>query len=74
MTTASAFIKARQDDYWNKIAQYNKRLHQLEQAEALAKKKHDQDNMRKDLGEQVNMNKTFQNNQKDSDRKLVEFM
>ena len=30
--------------------------------------------MRKDLGDQVNMNKTFQNNQKDSDRKLVEFM
>ena len=30
--------------------------------------------MRKDLGDQVNINKTCQNNQKDSDRKLVEFM
>ena len=41
MTNASAFIKARQDDYWNKIAQYNYKLHQLEQAEAAAKKKFD---------------------------------
>lgn len=28
------FIRARQDDYWNKIAQYNRKLYQLEKDEA----------------------------------------
>jgi len=31
---AMMYIKARQDDYWNKIAQYNRKLYQLEQEEA----------------------------------------
>ena len=35
-------IRARQDDYWNKIAVYNYRIHQLEQQEKLDKKKEDQ--------------------------------
>jgi len=35
------YIKARQDDYWNKIAQYNYKLFQLERDEAKQKKMYD---------------------------------
>ena len=49
----NVLIKARQDDYWNKIAQYNRKIHQLELKEAEEKKKRDQDNMRKLLLDQV---------------------
>lgn len=34
-------IKARQEDYWNKIAQYNQKIFQLEKQEAALKKKKD---------------------------------
>ena len=42
-------IKARQSDYWNKIALYNNRVHQLEQQEHLEKKRRDQRDMRDTL-------------------------
>jgi hypothetical protein len=38
---AMMYIKARQDDYWNKIAQYNKKLYQLEKDEQKQKKMFD---------------------------------
>lgn len=47
------FIKARQDDYWHKIAVYNYKIHQLEKQENLAKKQRDQANLRKLLKEQI---------------------
>jgi hypothetical protein len=34
-------MKARQDDYWNKIANYNRKLFEMEQEEAIQKKKKD---------------------------------
>lgn len=46
-------IKARQEDYWNKIAQYNQKIFQLEKQEAALKKKKDQANFTKYLNEQV---------------------
>jgi hypothetical protein len=36
------YIKARQDDYWNKIANYNRKIFELEQEEATKKKQRDQ--------------------------------
>lgn len=36
---ALQMIRARQDDYWNKIANYNFRVHQQEQKERMEKKK-----------------------------------
>jgi len=32
--SATMYIKARQDDYWNKIANYNRKIYELEQEEA----------------------------------------
>lgn len=39
---ATMYIKARQDDYWNKIANYNRKIYELEQEEAAQKKLKDQ--------------------------------
>lgn len=35
---ATQYIKARQDDYWNKIASYNRKIFELEKEEAKKKK------------------------------------
>ena len=43
---ALKWIRARQEDYWNKIALYNHRIHQMEVKEKLEKKKKDQQDMR----------------------------
>ena len=64
-------IKARQDDYWNKIAQYNKKIHQLELKEAEDKKKRDQDNMRKLLLDQVQAFKQNRSNEAEHDRSFM---
>ena len=45
------FIKARQDDYWNKITLYNQKIHALEVQEAALKKKRDQMQLRQLLTE-----------------------
>jgi len=39
---ATMYIKARQDDYWNKIANYNRKIYDLELEEAAKKKLKDQ--------------------------------
>lgn len=43
---AQLLMKARQEDYWNKIAIYNTKISQLEKQEAALKKKNDQARMR----------------------------
>ena len=43
-------MKARQDDYWNKIANYNRKLFEMEQEEAIQKKK---------ANERVSINKSM---------------
>ena len=42
-------IRARQDDYWNKIAMYNYRIHLMEEKEKKDKKINDARTMRADL-------------------------
>jgi|DEB0MinimDraft_12_1074336.scaffolds.fasta_scaffold37480_1 hypothetical protein len=49
----SIYMKAKQDDYWNKITQYNTKLHELEQKDIVNKKKTDQQKMRDMLAEQL---------------------
>lgn len=44
--TGILHMKARQSNYWNKITQYNHKLHQLEQKELQQKKKRDQEKLR----------------------------
>ena len=52
-TQALIMMKARKEDYWNKIAMFNHKIHSLEQKEAAMKKKRDQLKMRELLAEQV---------------------
>lgn len=60
-------IKARQEDYWNKIAQYNFKIHQLEVKETEERKKREQENMRKLLFDQVQMYREKRKSDKDAD-------
>ena len=60
-------IKARQDDYWNKITLYNQKIHALEVQEAALKKKRDQMQLRQLLTEQVNSLNNMKSNERESD-------
>lgn len=65
------YIKARQDDYWNKIANYNRKIYELEQEEAAQKKLKDQQDLRNLLASQINAQKASNDNQNEKDRKFM---
>lgn len=50
---AHLFLNAKRDDYWNKITEYNTKLHHMELSEAREKKKNDQVKLRDMLAEQL---------------------
>ena len=56
-------IRARQDDYWNKIAIYNYRIHLMEQKEKADKKRNDAKEMRANLA----LQQSQQQDNKDED-------
>lgn len=65
------YIKARQDDYWNKITLYNQKIHALEVQEAALKKKRDQLQLRQLLTEQCAGLASSKANEKDADNKMA---
>lgn len=68
---AHLFINAKRDDYWNKITEYNTRLHQLEMNEAKEKKKNDQVKLRDMLAEQLKTQKQNSNKEKELDKQFA---
>lgn len=65
-------IRARQEDYWNKIAQYNYRIHQMEVKEKLDKKKKDQQDMRNMLAQQLQTKKDNRDSEMRKDKAMVD--
>lgn len=67
----SKYNKARQNDYWNKITQYNYKLFQLEKQELQQRKKSDQANLRQLLNAQIHSQRMEVSNQDEIDKKHV---
>jgi hypothetical protein len=65
-------MKAKQDDYWNKITMYNTKLHELEQKDMVLKKKQKQEEIRNMLADQLNNQKKTSNNQASEDRQFIQ--
>ena len=48
---ANVYMKAKKDDYWNKISKFNSKLHDMEQAQEKQNKKNSQMRMRQFLAD-----------------------